>query len=261
MTKIDKNIIMCLTTGRSGTNLLEKLLGLAEDTCSLHEPAPYFSDHVMQVRENPDHAIDFVRDEKLPAILAVPENNYAESSHLFGKGFFEAFIKLDIPFKLIILNRGPRTVAKSFWRIGTIPGRTEKGIISTYHPDEAGVLKLKNWQKLSNYQLCYWYALEVERRKAKYAEVCQTHNIPVVETSISQLKNWEKFKSFTAELGLSLPKDASAEHANITAKKVNRKRKYFGKLSFVPLSWQEHQVWKMIDRPDLAKQIKQRYGK
>ena len=79
MTKIDKNIIMCLTTGRSGTNLLEKLLDLAGDTCSLHEPAPYFSDHVKKVRENPAHAIDFVRDEKLPAILAVPESNYVET--------------------------------------------------------------------------------------------------------------------------------------------------------------------------------------
>ena len=75
MLQIDKNISMCLTTGRSGTNLLEELLSLADDTCALHEPAPYFSDHIVKVRDSEKHALYFVKNEKLPAILNIPEKN------------------------------------------------------------------------------------------------------------------------------------------------------------------------------------------
>ena len=117
--KIDKNIIMCLTTGRSGTNLLEKLLALAEDTHALHEPEPGFQHVLENVRHDPSSAVNFVRNRKLPAILAYPETNYAETSHLFGKGFFEAFVDLNIPFRLIILNRDPREVSKRLLRIKT----------------------------------------------------------------------------------------------------------------------------------------------
>src|SRR5262249_18366644 len=111
--KIGKNIIMCLTTGRSGTNLLEKLLALANDICAVHEPEPAFQHVLDDVRRDPLAAIAFVRDRKLPDILTRPGSHYAETSHLFGKGFFEAFVALSIPFRLVILNREPRNVAKS----------------------------------------------------------------------------------------------------------------------------------------------------
>ena len=253
---------MCLTTGRSGTNLLEKLMELCVDTTSLHEPEPYFSDHVKAVRKDPDFATTFVEEEKLPAIQAFDTQNYVETSHIFGKGFFEAFIKLNIPFQLIILNRSPREVAKSMWRIGAIPGRTEKGLISMYHPEEEGVMKLPNWKRLSNYQLCYWYVLEVERRKALYGRICKEHNVKTIETSIDQLKNWHEFKGFVQVLGMSLKPDAKDEHAHITAKKVNKKRKYFMKIPLQPLSWQEKKVWRLLgsDANTLKGQVRMRYG-
>ena len=260
MQKINKNIVMCLTTGRSGTNLLEELLALANDTCSMHEPAPYFSDHVKAVRDNPKAAIDFVKNEKIPAIEQIAESNYVETSHLFGKGFFEAFIELDIPFRLIILHRPPREVAKSMWRIGSIPARTEKGLISMYHPDSDDVLQVDNWQKLSNYQLCYWYCLEVERRKPMYKEICAQHNIPVAEISLTGVQDWESFKSFAGQLGLEIPESAREDYERLTATKVNRKAKYFSNIPLVPLSIQEKRLWKKIDNEKLRQEINQRYA-
>lgn len=260
MMNIDKNICMCLTTGRSGTNLLEELLSLAEDTCSLHEPTPYFSDHIEQVRQDPSVAVSFIRDEKLPFIQSVKENNYAETSHLFGKGFFEAFVELQIPFRLMILNRPPREVAKSLWRVGAIPARTDKGLKSLYHPDEQGVLQVENWSKLSNYQLCYWYCLEVERRKNIYRKICQDRNIPVAEISLEDLRDWEKFKDFTKSLGLTISEDVRAAFDRITSVKVNRKGKYFSKVPLIPLSIQEYQLWKKINDADLASEVEERYA-
>lgn len=256
----NKNIAMCLTTGRSGTNLLQELLSLAENTCSLHEPAPFFSDHVEEVRKNPQAAVNFVVNEKLPVIEKYPQTNYVETSHMFGKGFFEAFISQNIAFRLMILNRPPREVAKSMWRVGMIPGRTEKGLKTTYHPDQPDVLQILNWQKLSNYQLCYWYCLEVERRKPLYKDICAKHNFAVAEISLATLRDWESFKGFAGQLGLKIPETAREDFERITASKVNRKAKYFSKIPLIPLSIQEKRLWKKINNPQLMQQVNRRYG-
>jgi len=245
---IDKNIIMCLTTGRSGTNLLEKLLSLANDINALHEPEPSFQSVLENVRHDPSAAINFVRDSKLPSILANSETNYAETSHLFGKGFFEAFIALDIPFRLIILNRDPREVSKSLWRIKAIPSRTKHGREFLFDPTQNGVLKLNNWEKMSDYQLCYWYCLEVERRKTIYAAECRERGIPIIEISMLQLKDWSKFQQLCKICGLTLPDTAKTQHAEICTNKVNRKSKHHTKYSLIPFAWQEQKVWQALGK-------------
>jgi hypothetical protein len=256
-----KNIIMCLTTGRSGTNLLERLLALAEDICSKHEPEPAFQRVLDEVSNNPAAAISFVRDIKLPDILARPGSHYAETSHLFGKGFFEAFIALGIPFRLIVLNRDPRQVAKSLWRIRTVPGRTKSGKEFLLHPDQPGVMALPGWQRMSDYQLCFWYCLEVERRKSAYTEECTRRGIPVFATSIEELKDWMRFEAFCKNLGLSLRDGTSEEHHKIVAVKHNRKARHWPRFTLSPFAWQEKLVWKALGQEGsvLRAEIEARY--
>lgn len=244
--KTDKNIIMCLTTGRSGTNLLEQLLALAKDTCAVHEPEPAFHHVLEDVKRDPSAAVAFVRDRKLPDINARPQANYAETSHLFGKGFFEAFTALGVPFRLIILNREPREVAKSLWRIKTIPHRTKYGRNFLFDPEQAGVMKLRGWRRMSDYQLCYWYCLEVERRKIVYAAECRERGIPIVEISLEQLRDWGRFSQLCEECGLTLSAEAEARHAEISAHKVNRKEKHSPRLQILPFSVQEGKVWRAL---------------
>ena len=262
-TDTNKNIILCLTTGRSGTTLLTRLLSLAADICSLHEPEPSFNGVILQlVRSNPDAAVDFVRDHKLPDILARPGHNYAETSHAFGEGFFEAFVSLRIPFRLVILNRDPHLVAKSFWRLNSIPARTTAALRWMLHPEQPGVLHLPQWKRMSDYQLCYWYCLEMERRKSSYAAVCRKSGIPVVEVAIEQLKDWTFFLTMCGELGLTIPTEARTKHAEITARKVHHMSQYWPKLSFVPLRWQEEKVWEALGKEgeELRPIIEARYG-
>ncbi len=259
---IEKNIIMCLTTGRSGTNLLQELLALAQDICSEHEPEPAFQDVLEKVRQDPMAAISFVRDIKLPAIMARPGAHYVETSHLFGKGFFEAFIALGIPFRLIVLNRHPRQVAKSYWRLKTVPGRTAGGNKFLLHPDQPGVIPLPGWQRMSDYQLCFWYCLEVERRKSAYTQECKRIGIPVFEISMEEVKDWTRFKSLCEELGLSLADRAAEEHRKITAVKVNRKDKHWPRFAVSPFAGQEDLVWKRLGEKGrvLKAEVEKRYG-
>ena len=50
-----------------------------------------------------------------------------------------------------------------------MPGRGKLGLKYLLHPDDPGVLPLRGWHGLSDYQLCFWYALEIERRQEAYA--------------------------------------------------------------------------------------------
>ena len=96
---------------------------------------------------------------------------------------------------------------------------------------------------LNSLQLCFWYCLEVERRKDIYSKTCREKNIPVVEISLEELKDFSRFEQFCADLGLELPADARDQHAGITARKVNRKGKYLPKMSLTPPAVQERKVW------------------
>jgi len=258
----DKNIIMTISTGRSGTGLLAKLFELAVDTCSVHEPLPAFQDAFVNGQAEDDKALAFVRDEKGPAIEACGTKHYAETSHYFGQGFLSAFIDLDVPLRLVILNRDPRAVAKSFERIKCIPMKTEKGLSLMPHPDKESALNVTGWEGFSDYQLCYWYCLETEQRKENAKALAAEKNIPVVEIDLDELVDFERFEAMTKVLGLTLQADAQARHGEITATKVNRKGKYLPKLRVASLDGPEEEVWSAVEavQPGLRGAVEARYG-
>ncbi|MBU2534246.1 MAG: hypothetical protein KKB37_16010 [Alphaproteobacteria bacterium] len=243
---MNKNVIMCFSPGRSGSQLLARLLGLADDTHSVHEPEPTFQAVTEAVRTRAEETLRFVRDVKLPAILASPQPNYAETSHLFGKGPFEAFVELGVPFRLVMLHREPREVAKSHWRINAIPARAKKKQQYLLHPGLDSVMKMPGWEKMTNYQLCYWYCLEIERRKALYAEKCRARDIPVVEIHLAELLDFNTVKQLCESLSLSLGSDKKEQHAAMTEEKTNQKAKYWPKLSLTPFASQERKVWEVL---------------
>ncbi len=243
---MDKNIIMCLSPGRSGTQLLTLLLDLADDTHSVHEPQPTFQAVTEAVRTSPDDTLRFVRDTKLPAILSTPEPNYVETSHLFGKGPFEAFVELGVPFRLVILHREPREVAKSHWRIKAVPARTKRKQQYLLHPGLDGVLQMPGWEQMTDYQLCYWYCLEIERRKALYAEKCRALDLSIAEIHLEELLDFYRVKHLSEQLSLYINSDKRQQHASLTAEKVNHKPKYWPKLTLTPLASQEREVWEAI---------------
>jgi len=220
----DKKLVFTVTPGRSGTGFLQALLDLPESTTSLHEPDPQFV-LVMRACQNDRRlAYNFLVNSKLPAIANCSTRVYVETSHLFCKGFFELLLKLGITPDLIILRRSHRKVAKSMVSLGTIPGRTLGGLNYYLTPDDPGVLPLPHWQLLNNYQLCYWYCLEIERRMKYYSKISRDRDAAVIETSATNLMSIDAYKSLLQQLEIPFNETrVTPAHKAISDTLVNQK--------------------------------------
>ena len=159
----EKRLIFTVTTGRSGTKYLAYLLSLIKDVHSEHEALPGFHEYFRPIVEGKYSYQKFWLEKKLPYISKLDSKIYSDVSHIACKGFLESLLDMDIKPSLIVLKRDKRDVAKSLWRLNTIPNRTESGMKYLLSPDDSDVLKIGgDISKLSDYQLCYWYTLEIE---------------------------------------------------------------------------------------------------
>ncbi len=199
-----KRLIFTVTTGRSGTAYLTAVFGYMKGVHAFHEPAPEYVSCLRQVQSQPELARQFLLEEKLPAIAADTAKIYVETSHLFCKGFVEPLLELDIVPDLVIHRRPIRDISLSLYKMGTIPGRTSKALRFYLIPEDKSVLPLNNWQELHDYQLCYWYCLEIERRARHYKELFRNRGGRVTETTLSGLKTAAGLKQLMKDLNLSL---------------------------------------------------------
>ncbi len=198
-------MIFTVSTGRCGTDFLSKILGRLDAVHSEHEPTPDFVEVMRDAQRDPNVAVEFLRERKLPAIQETRAQTYVETSHLFGKGFFEPLFELGILPDVIFLSREQRDVAKSLLRIGTIPERTENGRKYLLSPNDPDVLPISDWEELSDYQLCYWYTLETSRRTECYREFLRRFGKSIPRVSLDKLRTWHGFRDLAYGLSLKRP--------------------------------------------------------
>lgn len=168
-----KRLIFTVTTGRSGTGLLASALALFRDVAAFHEPKPTFSSALRTVLAAPATAREFWLEHKLPRIARARKPIYAETSHLPCKGFLESLLELGVRFELVHLQRDPRAVALSMLALRSVPGRTFLGTkyyLSPWDADLARPIPVLATQQPSDYQLCYWYTLEIEARAERWRD-------------------------------------------------------------------------------------------
>ena len=199
-----KRLVFTVTTGRSGTAYLKEVFNYMKNVRSFHEPHPEFVTVLRQVQTEPDKARQFLLEEKLPAIAQDPAAIYVETSHLACNEVLEPVLEMNIVPDLILHRRPPRAVSLSLLKMGTIPGRTDKALRFYLSPDDPGVIALHSWQDMQDYQLCYWYCLEIERRARRYGQIFQKRGGRVVETTLDSLKTVGGLRHVMKELDLSL---------------------------------------------------------
>jgi len=184
---LNKRLIFTISTGRSGTGYLSKIMSMIPGIVSHHEAIPRFQHVMRHIQSDNGAAYEFWIQKKLPQIATEQSRVYVETSHLFCKGFVEPLLDIGIQPDLIILHRPARQVSQSMYMLNTIPGRTEKGLKYYLTPDDPGVLMLPNWNRLSDYQLCYWYCLEIFRRSQFYLNLFNELNLIIVSTTLREI--------------------------------------------------------------------------
>jgi len=202
-----KRFIFTVTTGRSGSTFLTEVLSCLKDTCSTHEPRHSFAQVMRMTQGYPIVAEEFLTKKKIPSIKKRLKNKsiYAESSHLFCKGFVEPWLSSkEVPTPdLICLDRDLRKVSLSLYLLGTIPGRSWKGLQYYLAPNDPDNLTLlKKHESLHDYQICYWYCLEIEARKKHYKNLIEKQGGKCIHTSIDQLKTPKGIEAIRNTLNL-----------------------------------------------------------
>ncbi|MDB5453053.1 MAG: uncharacterized protein JWO33_1631 [Caulobacteraceae bacterium] len=209
----DKTLVFCVASGRSGTQSLAKIFEVAPGVHATHEGVPAFQDVMRPALESPTLACDFLLTRKLPAIADVAEEVYLESSHVFAKGFLPPMLKLGLRPKLIFLKRDPRKIALSLERIGATPLRTEGGRGHFISPADPSMLPVAPWDDFTDYQLCYWYALETIRRQQVLYEMAVRSGCTCRYQRIEDLRTPADVWALMASLGLGAHRGPEAEAA------------------------------------------------
>jgi hypothetical protein len=255
-----RRLLFTVTPGRSGSSYLSKLLATVPSVFAAHEPAPDFADVFRRVQSDPDIAYAFLRDRKLPAIERIDCDIYAETSHLVCKGFIEPLIRMGHRPALIILRRPPRQVAWSLIARDTVPSRTPLGRDYLLQPTDPYVLPLIGWEAMSDYQLGFWYALEIERRQRRYIAMWRELNLPFADITNTELNDWGRFVQMLRALGeLPITPRLQAEHRMISAERHNEN---FHRMELPSdLGLAEDEVWERIAHfePFLRQHVEKRY--
>jgi hypothetical protein len=203
---VNKTLVFVITTGRSGTGLLARQLSYLPKVTVEHEAEPYFQDVMRAGLINKNIIAKFWSNSKLPAIQKTIEPIYIETSHLFCKGFVEPLLELGSTPNLIILSRSERQVASSLYQLSTIPGRTEKALKYYLSPDDPDIfLPLLNWKDLHDYQLCFWYTLEIKIRQKFYSEIVKNRGGSISKLSFEELISGKGIYRIAKELNLPSP--------------------------------------------------------
>jgi len=213
--------LLTVTSGRSGTALLTALLRDCLGIAAEHEPPPRVNFVLRSLVLAPEMAAAWLAHEKLPAMLARATGPvYAETSHLFCKGLIEPMLDLGLRPRFVILTRPAPEVARSLFRMNVIPERTGAGRLVLLGPHDPGVLPVAGADGLTDYQLCYWYAREIERRQAAYAVLFAARGLAAFQIGMHDLTCWRRFLPLAAFAGRGSAPDRAAFHA-VTAQDQN----------------------------------------
>lgn len=181
-------VVFTITPGRSGSKLLAALSQCISGVQAVHEAPPRMNYVFRGLCSHPPAAGWWLESEMFPAIAqSLRGKVFFETSHLFCKGFIEPTLELGLRPGFVILSRPATQVASSLYAIQCIPERTGTGRLVLLGPTDPGVEAPQHWQDWSDYQLCYWYAKEIERRQADYERWLPTKGCDVFRVQLAEL--------------------------------------------------------------------------
>lgn len=242
-----KNLTFTITHGRTGTTFLTEAFKVFEDTLSVHEPEPNYANHLPLVKQNPRHAIDFLK-QKLSHIDGIRETNYVETSNVFGKGFFIPLLRMGVTPNLIFLNRNFRKTASSLFQRGSIPMRTQRGQHFSADPRVPGSLPIYAPDELSDYQLCYWGVVDAFARQIQAAAIYDSQGFSRYRWATSgDFHDFTFLKSVGNDFGLSIGNEDAAKQQHDAIKCKHHNPNSSSNKASLPRSLDEEEI-AVLDR-------------
>jgi len=232
-----------------------------DDVTSVHEDEPEFDAAVRPMMRNISFGPTFLYHHKFPKIVSYNTKHYLETSHAVCKGFVEAFWAWEVMPKYVILKRNPREVAKSLFKMNSVPGRTFDALRHLVHPADPFVLPLFGWETLNDYQLCFWFAIEMERRQFYYHEMFNSIGTKSYVINMYDLLDWDKFNYLLKFLGF--PEQEKSHYQEIISGNQNPKPEIRNFKEEIGDNYKELEqvIWKHVFyyQPLLIQKLKQYY--
>lgn len=204
--KPKKQMLFCLSADPAASAYLASLLSLCPKVAVAHETPPGrefdMADIARKSRIAPDAAVEWWRDV-LKFVDKLPHPYFALTTHLFATGPGDVLLDMKVVPDVIRVTRPPRDIALWMWRRGWVPAETADGY--TLHPDNPKHLALPNWSRYNAYQLCYWYALEMEARIEALAKRIADADGKVFVTNIENLSERAGLAKMVSKLDLPEP--------------------------------------------------------
>lgn len=221
-------IILTATAGRTGTLLLSKLMNLVPGVYAEHEPLPRIDNIWWRAKDNISYLSRWLQCYKLPVVLKSLQQSgasvYVETSHMLCKGFLEPLLDLGIKPDLIVLSRDHRATALSLHSLADIPMRSKNGRRWLLDPQGDGNISHlpEPYGQYSDYQLAYWYVLEMSLRSKRYLKSWLWSRITHID--LKHLVEKSGFRSLLQSLDLpEPPTQAWHEYKLLTMTKHNEK--------------------------------------
>lgn len=215
----DRKIVLTVTASRTGSDALTHRIGLLPRVTSIHEPQPHYKFVLRKAQRNPALAAGFFAQVKVPALLGFDTEVVAESNHLFGKGFLAPCLAMGFRPALVFLRRDATANAISLLRKNAIPGRTVSRQRYVIAPEESPYLPLADSAGLNDFQLCYWYCLEMHHRADLYRRVCDDLGLMSFALETGSLNDPGILSDMVHHLGLA---DAESVRGVFTKNEVGR---------------------------------------
>jgi len=202
--------------------MLTEVFKIFSDTLSVHEPEPNYATMLPKVKKDPRHALSFL-ERKIKEINKTQPKNYVETSNVFGKGFLIPLVRNGIFPNLIFLNRDFRETAKSLYKRGSTPMRTQRGAHFSADPRVPGSLPIFSPDTLSDYQLCYWGVLDSYFRQLEAKNIYDQEGKKYCWVTANDFHDFDLTMSIGLHFGLQVENynSAKALHSEIATQHHN----------------------------------------